>query len=174
MLLLVEDTFLSFSSILCWGWGLQGSTPTPPTISHIIMSVVLVQLLPKQSCWWDLKGLASDISRRHNLTANAVILLKTFHLLLEPWSWTLRCSCWIVDASLLTGIYNCILIGCCSVVISDSPLHCSESPVPISFSKPDLFRKSPDKEKVQKNPGKRYWQLLQLCPLLQPVAHVPA
>jgi hypothetical protein len=54
--------------------------------------VILVQLTFGQSCWWDFTGVASDVTRGRNLTANSLIL-HSFHPLFHnvPWA-KLRCG----------------------------------------------------------------------------------
>lgn len=46
--------------------------------------VLLVQFLFWQPLWWDLMGMASDITKRHNLTAHSLILKLTQTILLSP------------------------------------------------------------------------------------------
>jgi hypothetical protein len=50
----------------------------PPRLSpvHFTISIVpaFVQLTFRQLCWWDFMGLSSDITEKHNLTANSLIL----------------------------------------------------------------------------------------------------
>lgn len=56
---------------LCVELRLYGLSP-----AHMGMSVgvISVQHLFRQSCWWDFVGIASDSSRRYNLTGNSLIL----------------------------------------------------------------------------------------------------
>lgn len=58
----------------------------------MLMGVILIQVIVRQSCWWDFMGIASDIYRRHNLAANSLFL------------WLLPSSCpffhkdpWVLD-----------------------------------------------------------------------------
>lgn len=66
------------------------------------MGVALVQLTVGQSHWWELMSTASDVTRRHSLTLNFLILwLSLFHNV--PWAYAMGLC---VDVAIETGIHN--------------------------------------------------------------------
>jgi hypothetical protein len=82
---------------------------------HVSMSIIiaLVQLMLKQSYWWNFRSVASDISRRQNYQVPPVSLALTkFTLCIPQWSRVLgvgllcRCIYWDLVPQL------CIVIGC--------------------------------------------------------------
>lgn len=52
----------------------------------ISIGLILVQLMLRQSLWWDFMVVASDFTRRHNLTTNSLVfwLLQFFQPLISP------------------------------------------------------------------------------------------
>lgn len=60
---------------------------------HVYQCFIIAQFTFWQPCWWDIMGIASDISVRFNLTENPLILLllHSFHpsstVFLEPYVW---------------------------------------------------------------------------------------
>lgn len=62
------------SGLTVWYWRLNccflPSQHSLVASSSLSMDVVLVQVLFKQTWWWDFLGEASDVTRRQNLTAN--------------------------------------------------------------------------------------------------------
>lgn len=78
-------------------------------LPHLSMSTaVLVQILLRQSCWWAFMGVASDIPRRHSLTANSWIfwLLQSFCPTSAEVSLSLRWGCCVVAVSVGTGLHK--------------------------------------------------------------------
>lgn len=70
---------LSLEAVVkCIGFRSQGFSPVYLDTS---IGGVLVQVLFRKSWWWDVICVASDIPKRHNLTANYLILwfLQLFH-----------------------------------------------------------------------------------------------
>lgn len=69
--------------------------------------VILIRVIFRQPCWGDFTGVASDISRKHNLTANFLLvwLLKSFFPTFI-FSLSLRCRSCVVAVSVGTGLYH--------------------------------------------------------------------
>lgn len=66
---IVEHVYMYID--LCVELRLYGLSPAHTGMS---VGVISVQHLFRQSCWWDFVGIASDSSRRYNLTGNSLIL----------------------------------------------------------------------------------------------------
>lgn len=73
------------------------------------VDTIFVQVMFRQPCWGDFMGIASDVSKRDNLTATFTILL----LRLLKWFLNLRCRNCVVDVGVQlewTGsLVHCIL-----------------------------------------------------------------
>lgn len=71
----------SFHSLVaCCSWYRVEAVWPFPHPCPMPIAVVFVQLMFEQSCWWDFLGIASDITRWHNLTATS-----------SPWSFGSYC-----------------------------------------------------------------------------------
>ena len=96
---LLLSAFLSCLSFSGKGWGLLGS----PCPIHFIMAIVavVVQLIFIQLCWWDFKGIASEITRAHSLSTLPDTMAPTvFSLLLPQYILSLRCRSCVVNVSM--------------------------------------------------------------------------
>lgn len=106
-----EDCFScpAFLAVLCVGLRLHELS----SIHFGIMSIVIVlsYLLSKQLFWWDCIVTASDVARRHNLTANTwpsdSYNIPGHFSGNVPWALEVFCGCIHYEWSWL-----CILVGC--------------------------------------------------------------
>lgn len=81
-------------------WRVETSGLSPVQFG-VFTGVLLVQLMFRESCWWDFMGMASDVSGRHSLTAKFSLILWLLQFLpCLPVS--LRWGCF-VDMSIGTG-----------------------------------------------------------------------
>lgn len=79
--------------------------PSPSTLVYLLLSMF-------SSCWWDSVGVVSDITRRHDLTANFLILwlLQCFFPIFWKGPWDLGVGTCFLDLSIGTGPHNCTLV----------------------------------------------------------------
>lgn len=105
-----SPSFIPLPAVLSVGLNLHGLFPIQ---SSIFVDIILVQITLWQPCWLDFMGIASDIIRRHHLTANSLIfwLSQSLHVLFCYGSWAVsvrmfwRCMQWDWSSQLF------ILIG---------------------------------------------------------------
>lgn len=89
------EDFLWFSAFLtCLQLVLCVRMDPSATATYFGTSLLLIHLIFRQSCWWDILGVASDITRRPSLTTNSLVLwlLPSFQPLLYSDSWALVCG----------------------------------------------------------------------------------
>lgn len=97
-----------------------GLRPCGLSLFHITMpvGVIAVLVIFKQPCWWNFMALDSDISRRHSLTANFLILLfLQFFCCLLPCFLSLNCGSCIAVISVGMELHNSaflLVVGSCA------------------------------------------------------------
>lgn len=76
--------------------------------------IVLLQLMCRQSWWWDFMGVAADITRRHILTEKPLVLwlYQSFHSLFENVPWALGVGVFCKHIHQHWVPHLCTMIGC--------------------------------------------------------------